>query len=220
MNRIKTFLDSLGRTTRVLVLALAVTIAGAGITQAATTISTNVSTGGTLAVTGLSSLNLASTTVVSANKAEFGGTATSTFNTDGTVTLSAGLSGTSATFSTTLGVTGKTTLSNSSTTNSANIGGSLWVGGNATTTSAGVLSLQGNLTVGGGITGSTITATNVANSTSTIAVGCIQTNATSSATNVKILFNAVATSTDAGHTINGTSVAGFVLWGYGTCPNL
>lgn len=56
MNSIKTYLNSLGRTTRVLILALAVVIAGAGVTQAATTISTNISTGGTLSVTGLATL--------------------------------------------------------------------------------------------------------------------------------------------------------------------
>jgi len=50
------FLNSLGRSTRVLILALAVTVAGAGIVQAATTISTNIVTAGTLSVTGLATL--------------------------------------------------------------------------------------------------------------------------------------------------------------------
>ena len=53
MNSIKTYLEGLGRTTRVLVLALAVVVVGAGIAQAATTISTNISTEGTLSVTDL-----------------------------------------------------------------------------------------------------------------------------------------------------------------------
>lgn len=62
MNRIQSFLTGLGRGTRVLALALAVVVAGAGITQASTTISTDISTGGTLAVTGLSTLSGGATT--------------------------------------------------------------------------------------------------------------------------------------------------------------
>ena len=51
--------------------------------QAATTISTNISTGGTLDVTGLSSLGQASSTMLSANTAYFGGTATTTISAAG-----------------------------------------------------------------------------------------------------------------------------------------
>lgn len=108
----------LGRGTRVLVLALAVVIAGAGITQAATTISTNVATDGTLSVTGASTLTgltsmvqASSTRLSVIDTAYFGGTATSTFSSAGALTLVAALSGTSGSFSTTLGVTGATTLS-------------------------------------------------------------------------------------------------------------
>ncbi|MCR4334089.1 MAG: hypothetical protein NUV60_03730 [Patescibacteria group bacterium] len=57
MNRITTYLNSLGRATRTVVLALAVIFVSAGIAQAAaTTISTNITTTGTLSVTGLSTL--------------------------------------------------------------------------------------------------------------------------------------------------------------------
>ncbi|MDP2651871.1 MAG: hypothetical protein Q8O94_01920 [bacterium] len=56
MNRLKIYLAGLGRSTRVLILALAVVVAGAGVTQAATTISTNITTAGTLSVTGLATL--------------------------------------------------------------------------------------------------------------------------------------------------------------------
>src|SRR3989344_5947901 len=110
MNSIKTYLNSLGRATRTTILALAVVFISAGIAQAATTISTNVSTGGTLSVTGLSSLAFASSTLFSANSAYFGASATSTFSSAGALTLVAALSGTSGSFSTTLGVTGATTL--------------------------------------------------------------------------------------------------------------
>lgn len=50
--------------------------------------------------------------------------------------------------------------------------------------------------------------------TSTVSVGCVQTTATSSATTIKLLFNTSFVGTT---TVNGT-VAGNVLWGYGTCP--
>lgn len=159
MNSIKTYIGSLGRATRVLILAIAVVIVGAGVTQAATTISTNISTAGTLGVTGLSSLGQASSTMLSANTAYFGATATSTFGSAGALTLVGALVGTSGTFSTTLGVTGVTTLSNSSTTQSATIAGPLWINGNATTTAAGALSLQSTLDVLGNTTLASTTAT-------------------------------------------------------------
>ena len=104
----------------------------------------------------------------------------------------------------TLSVTGVSTFVNSSTTQSATIGGPLWVGGNATTTAAGALTLRGPLTV-----------TNPA-ATSTATVGCVVTTATSSATSIRLLFNTQATTTS----INGNTVQGVVLWGYGSdCAN-
>lgn len=118
MNRIKTYLNGLGRATRTSILALAVVFVSAGIAQAATTISTNVSTGGTLSVTGASTLTgltsmiQASSTRLSVfDTAYFGGSATSTFSSAGALTLVGALTGTSGSFSTTLGVTGATTLS-------------------------------------------------------------------------------------------------------------
>ena len=68
------YLAGLGRATRVLILALAVVIAGAGITQAATTLSTNILTNGTLGVTGVST---------------FGGTASTTISVAGVLTTPA-----------------------------------------------------------------------------------------------------------------------------------
>src|SRR3989344_6113784 len=79
--------------------------------QAATTISTNVDTGGTLAVTGLSSLANASTTshVSIAGALWVGGNATTTaagaISTQSTLTVTG-----AATLSSTLDVTGATTL--------------------------------------------------------------------------------------------------------------
>src|SRR3989338_2401647 len=71
MNRIKTYLNSLGRGVRTVVLALAVIFVSAGIAQAATTISTNILTNGTLGVTGVST---------------FGGTASTTISVAGVLT--------------------------------------------------------------------------------------------------------------------------------------
>ncbi len=87
MKSIKTYINSLGRVTRVLILAIAVVIAGAGATQAATTISTNISTAGTLTVSDLSTLANASSTMLSSRIAYFGGTATSSFSATGALTL-------------------------------------------------------------------------------------------------------------------------------------
>lgn len=111
MNYLKKFLAGLGQTGRVVVASTFALFLAAGLAQAATTISTNVSTGGTLSVTGLSSLAFASSTLLSANSAYFGASATSTFSSAGALTLAGALSGTSGSFSTTLGVTGATTLS-------------------------------------------------------------------------------------------------------------
>jgi hypothetical protein len=128
MNRIKTYLNSLGRGVRTGILMLAVVFISAGIAQAATTISTDVSTGGTLSVTGASTLTgltsmiQASSTRLSVfDTAYFGGSATSTFSSAGALTLVGALSGTSGSFSTTLAVTGATTLSASTTVGTATL---------------------------------------------------------------------------------------------------
>ena len=61
----------------------------------------------------------------------------------------------------------------------------------------------------------TVTTTNAA--TSTTAVGCIQTVATSTATAIRLIIGTpnTAASSSASTAIN----AGFVNWGYGSCPN-
>lgn len=75
MNRIKIYLNSLTRGVRVSILALAVVFLSAGIAQAATTISTNILTNGTLGATGVST---------------FGGTASTTISVAGVLTTPVG----------------------------------------------------------------------------------------------------------------------------------
>lgn len=74
MIRIKAYLESLGRTARTVIIALAVVFVSAGIAQAATTISTNILTNGTLGATGVST---------------FGGTASTTISVAGVLTTPA-----------------------------------------------------------------------------------------------------------------------------------
>ncbi|MEK7461512.1 MAG: hypothetical protein AAB586_00345 [Patescibacteria group bacterium] len=81
-----------------------------------------------------------------------------------------------------------------------------------TLTVGGVSTLTGDVTMSGGNGGLTLTTAN--NATSTIQVGCIQMYATSTATAVRFLFHA---STTISTTVTGTA-AGYLLWGYGTCP--
>ena len=131
MNRIKSYLNNLGKGTRVFVLSLAVVFVSAGIAQAATTISTSVSTGGTLSVTGLATLlggatttqitllsgdtiknATASTTIMSGVVQATGGVvaqASSTVVGNFTTTGNAAVTGT-------LGVTGDTTLASTTAT--------------------------------------------------------------------------------------------------------
>lgn len=96
--------------------------------NAATTITTNISTGGNLTVSGTASTTLFSATGIS----YFGGTATSTFSAAGV-----------------LSAVGNTSLVTASTTGAVSVAGALWVGGNATTTAAGAIATQSTLTVAG-----------------------------------------------------------------------
>lgn len=89
--RMQKFLSGLGKTGRTIVAMTFVLFIAAGAAQASTTISTNILTGGTLGVTGLSSLGQASSTMLSANSAYFGATATSSFSSAGALTLIADL---------------------------------------------------------------------------------------------------------------------------------
>ncbi len=82
------------------------------------------------------------------------------------------------------------------------------------------LVVTGDVTVNGGT--ETITTTNTA--TSTLAVGCIQGVATSTATPIKQMLFATSTTIINGVTVStsfgGGTMAGIMLWGYGTCPSL
>jgi hypothetical protein len=187
MNRIKTYLSGIGRTSRAVLVALAVIFAGAGIAEAATVISTNILTGGTLGVSGLSSLGQASTTMLSANSAYFGNgaTATSTFDTAGDLSVGGSLTVTGATtLSSTLSVSSLALLGQASSTmfsaNKAYFGG---IGSGATTTisSAGNLAVGGTLTVSAVGTGSAVS--NIVDGYCVITTGFTATNATSTPTN-------------------------------------
>ncbi|MBI2025634.1 hypothetical protein HYT04_02530 [Candidatus Kaiserbacteria bacterium] len=266
MNSIKSYLNSLGRGVRTTILALAVVFVSAGIAQASTTISTNISTGGTLTMTdktALAAIGQASTTMISVtSNAYFGGTATSSFSSAGALTLIAALTGTTGSFSSTLNVTGSTTLSSASTTwlsaltkasfgstatSSFNSAGALTLAGALSGTSgtfSTTLGVTGLTTLSGGATTTQITflsgdtiknaaasttaisgsvtadanleLLNAQAATSTLTAACVVTTATSSATKIRLLFNNQATTTS----LNGNTVQGVVLWGYGTsCLN-
>lgn len=157
MNSIKTYIGSLGRATRVLILAIAVVIAGAGVTQAATTISTNISTAGTLSVTGLATLLGGATTTqitLLAGDTIKNASASSTvisgaLNTTGALSSSVGVSGTTGTFSSTLSVTSLATfLGGASTTQFTLLSGDTIKNASASSTV-----ISGALQTTGGFTG-------------------------------------------------------------------
>ncbi|MFZ3043757.1 MAG: hypothetical protein WA058_01460 [Minisyncoccia bacterium] len=207
MNRINTYLVSLGKGARVAILSLAVVFVGAGIAQAtaATTIGSNISTTGTLGVTGVSTFTNSSTTqsATIAGPLWVGGNATTTAA--GALSLKS-----------TLTVAGLATLSAGATTTSLTLGSSDTIK-NATASST---VLSGSLTVGGtGATGATLTVSNgttAATATSTATVGCIITTATSTQTPIRLMFNDQATTT----ALNSNTVRGVVLWSYGSsCAN-
>src|SRR3989344_2748650 len=197
------------------------------VVNAASTISTNIETGGTLSVTGASTLTgltsmiQASSTRFSVHDtAYFGGSATSTFDSAGNLTVIG-----------TLGVTGKTTLANASSTITSQTG-NFMVNGFATTTASdgniatagtltavGASTLTGDVTMSGGNGALTITSAN--NATSTIAVGCITMYATSTVTAIHLAFATAQMATTTTHLGTGDTdgtYGGDVIWRYGACP--
>lgn len=156
--------------------------------QASTTISANIETGGTLGVSGLSSL------------AGFQSTASSsvgsTFNVTDVSTLAGLISSASSTFSgklqasSTLQATGATTLFST-------------------------LTVSGDATLSGGSGALTLTTTNAATSTATI--GCVQTYATSTETPVRLELTTSAVSTTT-HRQAAAQIGGTMVWIFGTCP--
>lgn len=206
--------------------------------NAASTISTNISTGGTLSVTGVSTLTgradmiQASSTRFSVHDtAYFGGSATSTFNSAGLGTFQGYVSQASSTVVGAFTVTGHSALTTASSTITSQTGNFL-VNGYATTTAlngnietagtltvTGASTLTGDATFSGGNGAITVTTTNAA--TSTISVGCLQMHATSTATAVHITFATaqIATTTSQGGTGDTTGTyGGVVVWRYGACP--
>ena len=65
MNRIKTYLVSMTRTGRTVIIGLAVIFVSAGVAQAATTISTSITTAGDISTTGSGTLTVAGATTLS-----------------------------------------------------------------------------------------------------------------------------------------------------------
>lgn len=134
-----------------------------GLAQAATTIGSNISTGGTLSVTSLSTFGNASSTAFSVfNNAYFGATATSSFSSTGALTLMNALTYGGVTLSNAVTGTGNMVLSasptltgllslNQASSTLFSVTGTSYFGGTATTTidSAGAVSAQ-KLTIGSG----------------------------------------------------------------------
>lgn len=135
-----------------MILALAVVFVSASIAQAATTISTNISTDGTLSITGLATfLGGATTTQITLLSGDtIKNTTASTTIVSGALQSTGGFTATTGSFTSTLGVTGLSSLAfASSTLFSAN---SAYFGATATSTfsSAGALTLIADLTLQNG----------------------------------------------------------------------
>lgn len=131
------------------------------VVQAATTIGSNITTDGTVTVSGLTSMGNASSTRLSVfNNAYFGATATSSFSSTGALTLTSALTYGGVTLSNAVTGTGNmvlsaaptlsglTTLSNASSTLLSNVG-TAYFGGTATSTfnSAGALTIAGGTAI-------------------------------------------------------------------------
>lgn len=85
-------------------------------------------------------------------------------------------------------------------------------GANGDITTGDDLTVTDDATVSGGVLN--VTTTNLATSTATI--GCVQTYATSTASPIRLGFDLSATTTAKNQ--YGTTVGGFVSWGFGSCP--
>ena len=193
-----------------------------GLIEAATTISTNITTDGK--ITG----NYASSTVLSVNNtAFFGGTATTTINGAGNLFVVG--STTLQSFTATFGTTTAATSTNLYATNFLANGSSTlqaFTATEGTVTSATSTNLRTtNFLVNGSSTlqnftfqNATSTTSNTA--TSTLSVGCIQMYATSTATAVRLEIGAaaIATASSTSFRTGADLSEGMVLWAYGTCP--
>lgn len=147
MQNLNTFRKNVGPIAIILSVVASVLLV-VGVVQAATTVGSNISTDGTVSVTGLTTLGQASTTRISVfDTAYFGGTATSTFSSAGNLSVAGTLGVTGAsTLSSTLTVSGLTSLGQASSTRFS-VFDTAYFGGTATSTfsSTGALTLAGNL---------------------------------------------------------------------------
>ena len=168
MSKISTFFRSTGPISVILSVVLSVLFV-VTVVQAATTIGSNISTDGTVSVTGLTTMGNASSTRLSVfNNAYFGATATSSFSSTGALTLinaltyggvalSNAVTGTgNMVLSASPTFTGLSTFGNASTTIFSSYGPS-YFGATATSSfsTAGALTLATPLAVGSGGTGVT-----------------------------------------------------------------
>lgn len=143
---------------QVVVASMVATLATAGIVAAATTIGANISTTGTLGVTGLSSLGQATSTMMTVSGVTYldgglamNGTAFTVANTTGNTSITG-----------TLGVTGVTTLINASST-LLTVSGMTYLDGGITvnTDKFTVIAGSGNTTVAGTLGAGATTITNL-----------------------------------------------------------
>ena len=151
MNDIKTYIQNLGRGARTAIFALAVVFISAGVAQAATTISTNIFTGGTLGALGVST---------------FGATASTTISTAGVLTApSAIINGTLASLGvSTFGSTASTTISVAGVLTTPSSAVALFLGGASTTQ----LTLLSGDTIKNTVASTTVISGNLTTSTTTI----------------------------------------------------
>ncbi len=211
IKRLQSFIDS-GRPVALVFSVTMAVLFVTGIVQAATTISTNISTSGT--ITG----NYASSTVLSVNNtAFFGGTATTSINgagdllVSGSTTLQAfiGTSGTTTNlYSTTYLASGSTTLQAFTATQGTITSATSTNLYSTTFLASGSTTLQN-------FTFRNATSTHSNTATSTLVIGCIQMYATSTATAVRLEFGVNNT---ASTTLSNVTANGHVVWRYGTCP--
>ncbi len=214
--------------------------------QAATTISANISTGGTLDVTGLSTLggyiSTASSTISAGQftvlgKSSLQQASTTDLTAAGNLWVNgfATTTGANGNFATqgTLGVTGLSTLMGGfvSQASSTVAGGALTAAGTLRASSTfqatgaarfySTLEATGASTLTGDVTmgggSGALTLTTTNTATSTATIGCIQTYATSTDTAIRMEFTTSAVSTTT-HRQGAAQIGGTVVWIFGTCP--
>lgn len=167
--------------------------------QAATTISTDIVTGGSVNAT--STLAVGSVATIYGNLVVNGNATTTAasgnFATAGTITSVGAVWASS-----TLQATGATRLYGATT-----VDGAIWA--------SSTLQATGDAVLYGGSGALTLTTTNAA--TSSLVVGCIQTYATSTATPIKFTIGGYPNATTTYSTVTAASGNGYVTWNFGSC---